>query len=127
MNKKQIVETLYTLTLNHTKCGGQTVVAYLGFGNRYVFGFNRYQSHPLQKMYSKNPYGIFLHAEIDAIQKFLRSHVDIKRATMYICRMIYGIPAPSKPCEGCLRAIVAFNIKSVYHTTFGDSEYEKLF
>lgn len=126
MKRKTLIELLEILCMDHEKVGGQSVVAYLGFKNRYVIGFNEYRTHPMQKRYNKNPNKIWLHAEINVIQKFLRHHIEIWRATMFVCRTSNGMIVPALPCEGCLRCIVAFNIKSVYYSVSEDT-YEKLF
>lgn len=125
MKRKTIIELLEILCIDHPKCAGQSVVAYLGFKNRYVIGYNQYKSHTMQKKYSTNSDRIYLHAEINSIEKFLRHHIEIWRATMYICRISQGQLVLSAPCSGCLRAIVAFNIKHVYYSS--PEGYLKLF
>jgi deoxycytidylate deaminase len=86
-------------------------------------GLNSFdKSHPFQKKWGKNSDAIFLHAEISAIIQALKIMDDLSNCDLYICRMkknekkefAYGM---SKPCEGCNKAIAAFNIKNVFYTT----------
>lgn len=86
-------------------------------------GTNRNKSHPFQLKYSRNKESIFLHAEISAIKNAMRflSLDDLEHTDLYVCRMknikgnmVYGL---AKPCEGCMKAIVEFGIKTVYFTT----------
>ena len=97
-------------------------------------GYNSYRTHPFQAKYSKNPKAICMHAEIRAIHNAL-NHLDkedFKKATL----MIYRVKIPptedkkvwvdgmAKPCEGCMRAIVAFGIKKIVYTTEKNGEYD---
>lgn len=99
-------------------------------------GINSYKSHPFQKKYGKNSESIYIHSEISAINKALKRvpSLDLSNATLYIARVkksskyakhfdSWGL---AKPCEGCMRAIAAFNIKKVYYTTDENSRYECL-
>lgn len=82
-------------------------------------GVNNLKSDPLQARYGKNHHSIWIHAEISAIKNAMKIvHVDeLKRATLYIVRMRKdGIIGMAKPCDGCQRAIVAFEIRNVVYT-----------
>lgn len=89
-------------------------------------GFNRIKSHPFQKKYAKANEAIFLHAEISAIKQSLRriSLKELKKSTLYVARVrLNNGNKPSfmysKPCEGCMRAIVEFDINKVFYTEDG--------
>lgn len=93
------------------------------------------KSHPYQKRFGKTEQSIFLHAEINSIQKALRriSVDDLSSSTLFICRVKmfstqcytnvkhyhhkkypgYGL---ARPCSGCFRALVEFGIKRVVYT-----------
>lgn len=99
-------------------------------------GVNSYKSHPFQKRYGKNSEAIYIHSEISAINRALKriSVNDLANSTLYVARVkkkskhskhfdSWGL---AKPCEGCMRAIAAFNIKKVYYTTDENTKYECL-
>jgi deoxycytidylate deaminase len=88
------------------------------------FGINQMKSHPLQAKFRKNPHAIFLHSEVDSIKNSLRniSLEKLKRSTLYVVRIkedhithkiVQGL---ARPCEGCARAISAFEINRVVWT-----------
>ena len=117
---------LFNLARDHRAENLSSLAASIYIGNRLVsYGFNSRKTHPLQYKYSKNDNAICIHAEIDAIKNALRSVSveNLSSATMYIARA--KSPAPrkpktlrglAKPCDGCARAISAFNIRNVYWT-----------
>ncbi len=87
---------------------------------------NKIKSHPFQKRYSKANEAIFLHAEVSAIHNALKkvSLKDLSKATMYVCRVRINTDnknyfSYSKPCDGCMRAIAEFDIKTVFYTDDG--------
>jgi tRNA(Arg) A34 adenosine deaminase TadA len=86
-------------------------------------GFNQMKTHPFQAKFSKNKDSVYIHAEIHAIKNALRSIDvdDLRYADLYVTRVMNGNSkrGMSKPCEGCVGAIVEFGIKRVYYT---DSE-----
>jgi deoxycytidylate deaminase len=89
------------------------------------FGFNSMKSHPLAAKFRKNPHAIYLHSEVDAIKNSLRNLTlrELGKSTLYVVRarqysstdtrIVQGLACP---CEGCVRAIAAFNIKKVVYT-----------
>ena len=97
-------------------------------GGREFTGQNSYKSHPLQKKFGCNEECIHIHAEIDAIVGAMKWIAwtagmrynmvdDLSMFDMYVARVLKdGTPALSRPCEGCWRAISAFNIRSVEWT-----------
>jgi len=106
-------------------CGAR-ITAAIVFKNKIIsIGRNKNKTHPFQKRFCKHPDSIILHAENDAIVKALKriSVSDLSKSTIYIARAKklnkhspfgYGMV---KPCEGCTRALAAFNIKTIYYTT----------
>ena len=88
-----------------------------------IIGYNQYRETPLQHKYRKNIHAIYLHAEIDAIEKTITHNLDIRESILFVCRVKYDPEDSSKklwglarPCSGCLRAIRDFNISRVYFT-----------
>lgn len=92
------------------------------------FGICSYKTDPFQSKYSTNEDCIHIHAEIAAIKNALRriSVEDLKRSTLYIARVkrekandknfIWGL---ARPCNGCQKAIAAFEIGKVVYTCDG--------
>lgn len=88
-------------------------------------GTNKFKTHPFQAKFGRNSHSIYLHAETTAIKNALRiiSQRELSASTLYISRikyldetkknMIFGL---AKPCSGCMRAIVTFNIKKVIYS-----------
>lgn len=86
MNFREITYLLPVLAEDHVFCEGQKVVCYLGFGTKFVFGYNLYKTRPLQKKYGRKPGCIYLHAEI-------------WKSVLYICRLSLGDLTFAKPCK----------------------------
>ncbi len=94
-------------------------------------GVNSKRTDPFQKRFAKNEHAIYLHAEIAAIKVALRhlSLDELKKSTLYVCRVRFENEDPtpewalSKPCEGCRRAIMEFQIERVVYTLDG-GDYE---
>lgn len=84
-------------------------------------GIARKKTHPLQRKYSSTPEHIYLHAEIDAIQRAIKKNIDLTRCEIYVCRIkiINGVDlwGMAKPCQGCESAIKAFGIRRAIWTT----------
>jgi deoxycytidylate deaminase len=98
------------------------------------FGFNQRKTHPFQAKYGKNDEAIYWHAESNAIHNALKriSKEDLARSVLYVVRVKSDeddhskvIPAISKPCEGCMRAIRDYGIREVIYTE--DSEQELIY
>lgn len=104
--------------------------AILSNGRQSFYGLNKYKTHPLQSKFGSNPECIYLHAELDAIirainfraryegKRYLSLDIcDLSDFDMYIARVLKdGTPAIAKPCEGCMKAIEHFNVRSVQWT-----------
>lgn len=82
-------------------------------------GVNSYKTHPFQARYGKHEHAIYLHAEVGAIHNALKSMDDLSRkCTLIVVRVTRdGKLALAKPCIGCYRCIVEFNISKVYYST----------
>jgi tRNA(Arg) A34 adenosine deaminase TadA len=98
-------------------------------------GINTMRTHPMQKLYCKNPLAIHLHAEIACISNAL-SHInknELRKSTLYIhrvkrkssvsCDYVDGLACP---CEGCESAIVAFGIGRVIYSTNINKKYTEV-
>jgi cytidine deaminase len=98
-------------------------------------GVNKKKSHPFQKKYSTHPDAIYLHAETDAIYNAIKDGHSLKTiadSELVICRMKWGDGSKqaftqglARPCPGCYKAIVTFDIKAV-HYTLEENGYETL-
>jgi len=79
-------------------------------GSVISFGYNQDKSHPLVGTFS-------LHAEASAILA-RRYHVGgLDGATIWVYRETSdGIPAMARPCEDCLRFIIASNIRKIIYS-----------
>lgn len=113
-------------TENHTE---YRLAAAIVLKNRIVsVRANEYKTHPLMRQYTKNPENHYLHAEVSAIAKALvvLDLEEFKRSTLYVLRITRdGEWAMAKPCEGCMKAISAFQIGRVIYAT-GPDEYSAL-
>jgi len=124
MKHDHYMSTLAKLATSIEKVAGARVSSCVVLKNNILsFGFNKRKSHPFQAKFGKNEECIFLHAEIDAIKNALKctSVEDLQRCTLYIYRSkkVNGVETNglAKPCVGCMRAIVSFNIKNVVYST----------
>lgn len=98
------------------------------------YGICQYKTHPFQKEYCKNNAAIFLHAENACISSALNRWRDpqmISKSTLYVSRVKHEhnkhkeyVCTMARPCDGCQKAIAAFNISKVYFTT--DEGYDIL-
>lgn len=100
---------------------GARVAAILDVNDYLFYGYNSKKTHPLMARWGKNPKAICLHAEIDAIKNCLKrlhpSYLDNHFGTMYVARAkADGSSGLAKPCDGCRRALIAFNIQKVVWT-----------
>jgi deoxycytidylate deaminase len=127
MFKYKIMETLRGVAIATPRCAGVKVAACIVHKNRIIsFGVARYKSNPFQLKFAKNPESIFFHAETAVIKNALGEvTVDVlRRSYLYVCRVrsfssnfpntwVYG---NAKPCQGCMKAILEFQIKDVYYS-----------
>lgn len=87
-------------------------------GGDIFVGRNQFKSHPLQAVWSRNPQSIFLHAEIDALIKYLKRHTFYYPSSIFVARVLKNNqPALAKPCSGCFGALLHFGITNIRWTT----------
>lgn len=89
-------------------------------GDIVSFGVNQLKTHPFQAKYAKNDQALYIHSENAAIIRALKKidKDDLKKSTLYVARVknpgnVWGLACP---CEGCMRAIDQFKIKTVVYT-----------
>ena len=126
---RSILNQLLKRAIERPKVGCSRIAAVLVYKNQFFYGGNSYKSHPFQAKYSKNPDSIYLHAEVDAINKARKvlSPLEMRKATLYIARvkgrptvdqdcdtLLWGL---AKPCKGCQRAIYMEGVGRVIFTT----------
>lgn len=81
------------------------------------------KSHPFQKMYSKHPAAIYIHAEVDAIKNAVNQRIEpeiISKSTLFVARQKIidkkWTSGLARPCCGCQRCVSAFDIKQVVYS-----------
>lgn len=88
---------------------------------------NSTRTHTFQFKYSQHEDAIYIHAEnaviVNSLRKKLISYYDLPDCSIYVARSCtnkdhshhyYGL---AKPCAGCQRSIMEYNIGRVYYTT----------
>lgn len=98
--------------------------------NRLIsIGTNQNKTCPFQAKYVRNSKcGSLIHSEINCLKNALRriNVDDLSHATMYICRMKYLNSSEScdkmewgmsRPCSGCMGALIGFGLKRIVFTT----------
>jgi deoxycytidylate deaminase len=102
--------------------------AVLWNGPLMFFGWNSYKTHPLQKKFGKNDECIHIHAEIDCIVQATRwlakqnrtvykNVTSLSGFSLAVARVLTdGTPSIAMPCEGCQKALIAFDIKNMVWT-----------
>jgi tRNA(Arg) A34 adenosine deaminase TadA len=97
------------------------------------YGYSQYKTHPAMIKYGRNGESIFLHAEVDAINKAKKriSEHELKKATLIVVRhkleengKKHEMFGTSKPCSGCAQCIKEHGIKRVVYTE--NSFFDKL-
>lgn len=123
-NMALMIQQVETFPKVHAARIGAMIVS----GNTRIIAGNSMKTHPFQARFSDHEDKIYLHAEMNVIQKIIRIYYPDNSwaddCTLYICRLAYTntlrntlLPANSKPCVGCQRCIAVFGIKNVYYTT----------
>ena len=124
---ERIFETLERTAIDSDGLAGRfkMVCAVVYRKNIITIGANSYKTHPIMNEYGINDSSIYLHAEIDAINKALKllSKEQLSKCDLYVLRVkrengcgsawIRGL---AKPCDGCMKAIKQYKIKKVYYT-----------
>lgn len=97
------------------------LVAAVLYKNKIIsIGKNQYKTHPVMKKFGRNSEAIYLHAEIDAINKAakLLSEKQFKKSHLYVVRVKKdGSLGLAKPCNGCQKCIDHYNINTVEYTS----------
>lgn len=110
---------LLATAIHVPRVAGAKMAAGLLVNGEWFYGFNQRKSHPLQKKFGRNECAIHMHAEISAIVHALRRyHSDeLSDSIMYIARAkADGSAGLARPCSGCQKAIIEFNLGEVYYT-----------
>jgi len=89
------------------------------------YGVNQMKTHPYQRRYAKNEESIYWHAETSAIHTADKklNFDKFESSILYIARVKYNstektnfVSGLAAPCEGCLRCITDYGIKTVIYT-----------
>ena len=93
--------------------------------NIVTIGTKSYKTHPIMNEYGVTESSIYLHAEIDALNKALKflKEDQLSKCDLYVLRVkredgigsawIRGL---ARPCDGCMKAIHKYKIKKVFYT-----------
>ena len=91
--------------------------------NIITIGTNSYKTHPIMNEYGVTESSIYLHAEIDALNKALKflKEDQLSKCDLYVLRVkrddnYAWIRGLAKPCDGCMKAIHKYKIKKVFYT-----------
>lgn len=122
--KNDILDALFDLAKNSEPVFRVRIFAAIIDNNKIeTIARNSKKTHPLAAKFSRHPDAIHLHAELNAI---VSADKNVEGKDLYVVRakndkneMILG---NSFPCEGCMKALVAFKIRNVYYST--DDDYE---
>jgi hypothetical protein len=107
--------------------GARIAAAIVLNGSILSIGTNKKKTHPLQARYAADEHKLFLHAEIDAIQRAFhreeRGDYRPTHSTLYVCRakfwpqeQIWGWGL-ARPCQdGCLCAARDFGLEKVVYS-----------
>lgn len=124
MRHEKIFDTLHTVAVDVGGTRSKHAAAIVHKGSIISIGTNNRITHPFQKRFASNEEEIWIHAELDAINKALKRHDTdfLKRCSLYVIRVKNDkkklVRAYSKPCaNGCQKAIATFGIKRVAYTT----------
>ena len=120
---EKYINTLAKLAIAVEPVAQARLAAAIVYKNQLIsFGINQRKTDPFQAKFSNNSEAIYIHAENSAIKNALRDlSIDkLSKTTLYICRVkkqddkfVFGL---AKPCLGCMKAIINFDIKKVYYT-----------
>lgn len=94
------------------------VAAVVHKGKIVAIGKNQNKTHPAAAFYSKHKEAIYLHAEVDAINKAKKKLGSLSNTQLYVMRMKHdGLLGNSLPCQGCSRCISDSGIPTVIYST----------
>jgi deoxycytidylate deaminase len=122
INIYEVFDVLYGIAKANSPVFRVRHAACIVYKNSFIsFGVNSTKTHPFQSRYSKHEKSIYLHAEIDAI-KNARNKIDLAKCKLYVARVKWNdncselVFGDSRPCLGCEKAILKFNLKGVMWT-----------
>jgi deoxycytidylate deaminase len=94
------------------------LAAIVAHKNRVIaIGYNRRKTHTIANTFRRRDGAMAIHAEVDALAKASAQIGDLSGCDLYVARVLVDqTVAMAKPCEGCQRAVAAFNIRRVYYT-----------
>jgi deoxycytidylate deaminase len=128
----KIIENLKILTRTSTH-PSVWVASCLVHRNKIIsYGINCMKSHPYQKKYGRNEEAIYFHAETLAIYTADKKlgFDKFENSILYVCRLKYEsteklslVNGMAKPCDGCMRCIQDYRIKSVIYTMDEQDNY----
>lgn len=124
VNNERIFDILNDIAQDMQPVGQARVVSCVVYKGKIVsVGLSQYKTHPFQNEYKKNEHAVYLHAEVDAINKAKKrlTQNELKKASIFVCRArsdvkgnwSYGI---AKPCSGCNKCIEDHGLKNIYYT-----------
>lgn len=89
-------------------------------------GTNSKKSHPIQAKFSCRPFNhAWRHCEVHAIS--LCKAGDLIGSDIYVGRILANDEwAASKPCSGCLKALIHYGIKGMYFFQDGKIYYDSV-
>jgi len=117
---KRMFNNLTEVAIASEKVANYRLAAIIVYKNRIVsYGVPSYKTSPFQKKYAADEHKIHLHAEISAIKNAMRhlSLSQLKKSSLYVCRVKDTGWGMAKPCSGCQRAILEFGIKKVIYSS----------
>ena len=133
MNHEFFIEKALDIAFD-MKNGGFNVCAIIVYKNRIMsIGTNSYEKTHTKMKTINSPLKIYLHAEVDALNKFkhiltynaIRDKKEkiIKSSVMYIACVSRGEKVKkARPCVVCMHNIEAFGIKTIIYTkNFNDN------
>lgn len=125
MMKKKVLRKLKKALEEHEPVFRVRIVAAIVHKGKIVaVGKNQTKTHPVAALYGKHEEAIYLHAEVDAINKAKKRLGSLSKTELYVMRMKQdGTIGLSLPCEGCSRCIVAHNIPKVTYSN-DNGEFE---
>ena len=138
LHHRKKIENIFSVLQNYAEdvepVSNKAIRLVAAVSHKYVIvslGSARRKTHPMQAKFSENENHIYLHAEIDAIQRAIRNNrVDLSRCDIFVLRLKQWKDSRhnsfnqgwgnARPCVGCQDAIRAFDMNRVYYSV--DSE-----
>jgi len=123
MNKKteRIFSVLEDVAAGIERVANARIAAAVVYKNNIVsVGTNQWKTHPFQAQHAHHEEAIYWHAENNAIHNALKRYSpdELSKSSIYVCRIDQRRrPCLAKPCDGCMKAITKFKLKSVVFTT----------